>query len=206
MFFRKTPFLIRKMFPKIYWRFDNTSEVFLTFDDGPHPQSTPQLLDLLSEYKIKATFFLLGKNMKLYPNLVNRIQEEGHILGFHGEEHLSGWNSNTDKYIDNSVSEKITTQLYRPPYGRLKWSQYFRLIDNKKIIMWDVMPGDFIEEQKKEKCLENIKNHLKKGSIIVLHDTPNTIKKLEFMIPKLNEFVIANGMLFGKINDELVSN
>ena len=189
MFFKKTPLLIQKIFPHIFWRFENTAKVFLTFDDGPHPESTPLLLSLLEKYDIKATFFLLGEKMDLYPNLVELIKEKGHTVGFHGQKHLSGWTTSNDKYLQNTlVKKKLEINLFRPPYGRMNWSQYQSIIKHNKIIMWDLMPGDFDPNIESEACLNNILKHLKAGSIVALHDTPEAYKKLKFILPKVSNW------------------
>lgn len=204
MYFKKTPLFIRKMFPKIYWRFEDSTEVFLSFDDGPHPESTPELLALLDSYNIKATFFLIGERVELYPNLFQLIQDNGHTIGFHGQQHLSGWQTSTKKYISNTHSKKISTKLFRPPFGRLKWSQYKVLVEQKKVIMWDLMPGDFEQEMSQKDCFENIKKHLGGGSIIALHDTPIALQKLNFVIPNLSNLVKRRALTFGTIRESLI--
>lgn len=201
MFFQKTPLLIRKFFPKITWRLENTSKIYLTFDDGPNPYSTPHLLNLLQKFNIKSTFFLLGEQMDRHPELLELIQNHGHVIGFHGQKHLSGWKTSTTKYVQNSQTESIETNLFRPPFGRLKFSQYRSIIQSQRIIMWDIMPGDFLENVNGQQCFNIINKHVKGGSIIALHDNLSNIKKFEFMIPALCEMAKKRGFSFAALTD-----
>jgi len=205
MFFIKTPALIQKLFPSAYWCLNHDSAIFLSFDDGPHPHSTPQLLKLLDQFEIKATFFCLGKNIDKYPSLVADIRDQGHALGYHGYQHLSGWSTPTPLYLKNAQHPNFKSELYRPPYGRLKWSQYKRLNTTQKIIMWDIMPGDFLSDIKPEKFLTNMTKHLKCGSIVALHDNPSALEKFKKALPMLNEFVKKNNFIYGTIQSKFLS-
>jgi peptidoglycan/xylan/chitin deacetylase (PgdA/CDA1 family) len=158
----------------------------LTFDDGPDPGSTPELLDILNNYNIKALFFCNGRAAEKYPELVNQIIINGHIVGNHGYSHLDGWTTSTGKYCDdiNKASEFTSDKLFRPPYGRIRYSQFNRLRRQFRIIFWDIMPYDFDKEFGAEKAMEILRKKIRPGSIIVLHDTPHS-SALEF----LNEFL-----------------
>jgi len=201
MFFRKTPFLIRKLFPEITWRIEDTSKVFLTFDDGPNPSSTPSLLNLLDKHNIAATFFLLGEQMDKYPELVALIRDNGHVIGFHGQKHLSGWKTSTSTYHKNSQHNWVSTNLFRPPFGRLKLSQYNSIKKSKKIVMWDLMPGDFLENVTGPDCFDIICKYIQGGSIVALHDNSKTYEKFEFMIPALCEMAKKEGFAFAALTD-----
>lgn len=158
----------------------------LTFDDGPDPGSTPELLDILNNYNIKALFFCNGRAAEKYPELINQIIINGHIVGNHGYSHLNGWTTSTGKYCDdiNKASEFTSDKLFRPPYGRIRYSQFRRLRRQFRIIFWDVMPYDFDKSFGAERSLGVLNKKLRPGSIIVLHDNPLSASKIF-----LNEFL-----------------
>lgn len=201
MFFRKTPSVFSALFPKIVWRIEESESVFLTFDDGPHPESTPEILKLLKEYKVKATFFILGEHVTLYPQLFQDIKNQGHTIGYHGMKHISGWQSNTQDYIINADSSKYRTSMFRPPYGHLKWAQYKSLLKQHKIVMWDLMPGDFHDRISPQTCLTNIQKNIRPGSIIALHDSPKAIKTLRSLLPKLFDYGQSHNICWDCISE-----
>ena len=177
MYFTRPPSIIRKLFPGLVWTIPNEkNQVFLTFDDGPDPEVTPWILDTLGKYNAKATFFCLGKNVEKYPDLFERIKKEGHAVGNHSYSHLDGWKTrNKDYFEDVEKADKlIGRNLFRPPYGRIKPSQIRELKKKYKIVMWDVLSGDFDPGKKTNKRLENIIQVTKSGSIIVFHDNVTT--------------------------------
>ena len=145
----------------------------LTFDDGPDPDSTPQLLDILDKHDIKALFFCDGRAAEKYPDLINRMISKGHIIGNHGYNHLNGWKTSLKKYIADVVNAAPYTSsgLFRPPYGRLRFNQYRELKEKYKIVFWDIMPYDFDRSFGSGNSLRVLKKKLRRGSIIVLHDT-----------------------------------
>ncbi len=189
MYFKKNPTLFTYLFPSALWQIKESKkdQYYLTFDDGPDPESTEDLLNLLKEFNIKASFFCLGKKANNYPELISKIKEEGHTLGLHGYEHLSGWTSSKSAYIENvnRSYEIINSNLFRPPYGRITYRQYKALSKKYKIVMWDLLPGDFSPSVSAEMCLSRINKHIEKGSIIALHDSKKTINKLKYLIPKM---------------------
>jgi peptidoglycan/xylan/chitin deacetylase (PgdA/CDA1 family) len=152
----------------------------LTFDDGPHPTVTDQLLELLKVHNAKATFFLLGKNAMQYPELVERILEDGHSIGFHCNEHLNSRKLNRIELLKNFKLPKNfpATSLYRPPYGKLRIWQYNFLKNKFPLIGWTIMPGDFDSRKKKSTQLLDLKS-AQLGDIVVLHELPNTVQLLE---------------------------
>ena len=198
----KTPQFVQRLFPKRVWAFPSTKkEVYLTFDDGPIPEVSPWVLDLLKEYQAKATFFCIGDNISKHPEVFNRIITEGHSFGNHTYNHLNGWKTGIDDYISNcskfeeilhSVqNDKLTiNNLFRPPFGKLT-SKQSKMLQGKgyKIIMWDVLSADFDQSISKEKCLENVLKNIQVGSIVVFHDSLKAEEKLRYVLPKVLEYI-----------------
>jgi peptidoglycan/xylan/chitin deacetylase (PgdA/CDA1 family) len=178
------PFILsRLLYPGALFRIrTKEKELCLTFDDGPDPESTPRILDILEAHNVKAIFFCLGQKAGQYPHLVSLIISKGHIIGNHGYLHLSGWKTNTVDYIENvSKAAKLTSPyLFRPPYGRIRPSQYRELVKQFRIIFWDLMPFDFDEQMSNENTLNVLKTRIRPGSVIVLHDKTSS-KVLTFL-------------------------
>ncbi len=200
-----------RFFSNYIWRFSiQKKEIFLTFDDGPTKEITDFVLDELKKYNAKATFFCIGKNVKNHPKTFNRILKEKHSIGNHTQNHLNGWKTNTKTYLNNvlkceetilsEINIKNYSKLFRPPYGKIKKRQAKAL--QKKgysIIMWDVLSADFDTSISKEKCLKNVLNNTKKGSIIVLHDSVKASEKVKFILPELLEYFTKKGFEFKAI-------
>jgi len=150
--------------------------LILTFDDGPNPDSTPQLLEILEKHNVKVIFFCDGRAAERYPDLIRQIISEGHMIGNHGYEHLNGWRTSTNNYMHNvnRASDFTSDKILRPPYGKLSFSQFKRLSKSFKIVFWDIMPYDFDASFGREKSLKILKEKIQPGSIIVLHDTPSS--------------------------------
>ncbi len=170
----------------------NDKLLWLTFDDGPDPGSTLQLLDILGRHKIKAAFFCNGRAAQKYPELVTRIKTEGHIVGNHGYDHPDGWRTSLKNYIDDVDSAAIYTSssLFRPPYGHLRIAQYRELRRRYKIVFWDTMPYDFDKSLGASGSLKILLRKMRAGSVIVLHDKPDssvTIFLEEFIITVLKK-------------------
>ena len=184
-----TPSIIQRLFPSIVWRIPNSgNEVFLTFDDGPDPEATPRVLDILGEHNAKATFFCLGKQVEKYPSLFDRIKKERHAIGNHTYSHLSGWTTGNKKYFADidRADEIIRSTLFRPPYGRIRLSQLKVLRERYKIIMWDTLSGDYNLRFGNLDCLKNIENHASSGSIVLLHDSKKLHKRInDILVPIL---------------------
>lgn len=177
------------MFPYRVWSMDTAEKhIYLTFDDGPHPTVTSYVLDQLKKYNARATFFCIGKNVESNPELYQRIINEGHQTGNHTHNHLNGWKTADDVYLhDVSLAARsIQSTLFRPPYGRLRCSQA-RSLHEYKIVMWDVLSGDFDKRMTKEKCLENVLQNTKPGSIVVFHDSEKAWDKLQYSLPLVLE-------------------
>ncbi len=171
----------------------------LTFDDGPDPDSTPQILEILDKFNIRGIFFCDGKAAEKYVDLVNLITEKGHVIGNHGYAHPDGWKTRSDKYIEDvsKGSAYTSTTLFRPPYGHMKFKQYRILKKKYKVIFWDLMPYDFDLNFGTEKSLYILRKKLRPGSIIVLHDTSSSPANLiltgfiEYALKKNYKFVIT---------------
>jgi len=167
-------FLMRVLYPDAVFRpAVSGKELFLTFDDGPDPVSTPAILSILGRYNVKAAFFCTGKEAQKYPGLMSAIRSEGHLTGNHGYRHLDGWKTNTEAYLRNirKASEFTSSSLMRPPYGRIRLRQYRELSAGYTVVFWDLMPFDFDKRLRPTKVLEIMKRKARPGSVIVLHDT-----------------------------------
>lgn len=205
----KTPKLIQRMFPRPVWTYPKSSTaVYLTFDDGPIPEVTPWVLRELNKYNAKATFFCIGENIYKHPEVFNTIVTDGHAIGNHTYNHLNGRKTDALVYVENVVKvnellEQIqnptsslvqSTSLFRPPYGRITARQS-KLLEKKgyKIIMWDVLSGDFDTSLSEEKCLQNVKKYIRPSSIVVFHDSLKAQKKLKYVLPKVLEYISERG-------------
>lgn len=178
-YFVRTPRIIQRLFPRVTWRIEQSNSVYLTFDDGPNPEVTPMLLSLLKSYNIQATFFLLGKNADLYPELVQQIRDENHSIGYHCYEHIHSSKLDRVALLKNfkPPSQFPQTKLFRPPYGKLRIWQYHFLKDKFPLIGWSIMPGDFDLKASFQVQLNRL--HLAKpGDIVVLHERLNTLDLL----------------------------
>jgi peptidoglycan/xylan/chitin deacetylase (PgdA/CDA1 family) len=206
----KTNSLIKKVFNNLVWDIPNLDKkIFLTFDDGPIPEITEWVLDILKSEEIKATFFCIGDNIKKHPEVYKRILAEGHQTGNHTFNHLNGWKTKTNHYIDNfklceTECLKLNSEhsfLFRPPYGKIKPSQT-KAIRNLgyKIIMWDVLSYDFDSNIIPEKCLENVISNTEQGSIIVFHDSKKAEKNLKYALPKAIQILKNKGFVFDVIS------
>ena len=187
MYLVKTPPLVKTIFSELVWNIETEDKkVYLTFDDGPIPNLTPWILDVLKEYNFKATFFCVGDNVRKYPEIYHQIISQGHITGNHTYNHLNGWLSDYEDYHNNVAKADlyIESNLFRPPYGKLKRAQASLIKQDKTIVMWDVLSGDFDNNIDEEKCLSNVIENYKPGSIIVFHDNIKAEKRLKYVLPK----------------------
>jgi len=201
----KTHFLIKKIFSGFVWDLPNKEKkVYLTFDDGPTPEITEWTLSQLKQYDAKATFFCIGENIQKHPEIFNKVMNEGHSIGNHTFNHLKGWETKTEDYIQNFKQCEIEilkqskisnpSKLFRPPYGKIKFAQSKILKKmGYKIIMWDVLSADFDNNISPEKCLENVITNVTSGSVIIFHDSVKASKNLEYALPKTLAFLKEKG-------------
>ena len=200
-----------RIFSKYTWRFfDTKKEIYLTFDDGPTPEITQFVLSKLKDYKAKATFFCIGKNIQNHPEIFKQIIADNHSVGNHTHNHLKGWKNNNATYADdiqlceNTITQfsnsTITQKLFRPPYGKIKTSQAKEILKKGyKIIMWSVLSADFDTKISNEKCLENVLKHTKTGSIIVFHDSVKAAERMQYALPKVLKHFSDKGFVFKSI-------
>jgi peptidoglycan/xylan/chitin deacetylase (PgdA/CDA1 family) len=203
-YFVKTPWLLKKIFSSYCWSIDTSEKIlYLTFDDGPHPTVTSFVLDELKKHKATATFFCIGKNVAAFPDVYKRILEEGHAVGNHTHSHLNGWKTKNQVYLQDisKASGYIDSTLFRPPYGRISFSQSKRLSlfmkkPNTKVVMWDVLSGDFDLSISPEHCTENVLRSSRPGSIIVFHDSSKAFPRIKSALPETLKFFGENGYRF----------
>ncbi len=196
------PHYITKWFPLAIWRMPETSKtVYLTFDDGPIPEVTTWVLDVLRKNKIKATFFAVGENVFRYPEIYDQILEDGHAVGNHTYHHIQGLKTDSLAYYkDIFQAEKlINSNLFRPPHGWLKRNQYRYLANRYKIVMWDVISCDYNQNIPKEEVLKNVLDYARAGSIITFHDSIKAADHLYWALPRAIKALKAEGYSFDKI-------
>lgn len=195
----KTHWIIRKLFPRFVWEIPAADKVvYLTFDDGPTPEITEWVLKQLEDFNAKATFFCIGNNIANNPGIYKKVVDSGHAIGNHTFNHLNGWKTDFDTYIDNVAKcEQLMPEnrkLFRPPYGKLKRRQANALLKmGYRIIMWDILSADFDRAVTKEKCLGNVTKNIRPGSVIIFHDSVKAFPSLEFALPKTLQFLQDNG-------------
>jgi len=198
----RPPQILRKLYKGSVWRMDqNEQMVYLTFDDGPVPELTPWVLDVLEKYDIKATFFCVGDNITKHPEVFQRIINEGHQVGNHTYNHLKGWKTTNAVYFDNINKCQVLTHtdLFRPPYGRITKSQYKQLLSSYRIVFWDVLSYDYDALVSPEKCLNNCLKYTRNGSIIVFHDSIKAQKNLKFALPHYIEHFLKLNYKFATL-------
>ncbi|MFZ2340615.1 MAG: polysaccharide deacetylase family protein [Bacteroidales bacterium] len=190
-------FLLRLFLPGAIFRIRTDEKLLcLTFDDGPDPETTPAILDILAAHNVKAIFFCRGSAAEINHGLVTRIKSEGHLAGNHGYRHLDGWKTNTQVYLRNFAAAVPFTSgtLLRPPRGRIRPRQYRELSGSYRIVFWDLMPYDFDNRLDGARVLEIMKRKIKPGSVIVLHDTASS-SVLSFL-DEFIRFALSEGYKF----------
>ncbi|SIS65322.1 Peptidoglycan/xylan/chitin deacetylase, PgdA/CDA1 family [Filimonas lacunae] len=181
---------------------DSGKVLYLTFDDGPHEQATPFVLDQLKAWNAKGTFFCIGKNVQQHRDIYTRILDEGHAIGNHTQNHVNGWKTVDEKYIAdiNEAAKYIDSNLFRPPYGRISRFQANFLHNIARpayrIIMWSVLSGDFDRKLKPERCLDNVLMNARPGSIVVFHDSTKAWDRMSFALPRVLEHFAGQGYVF----------
>ncbi|WP_421917840.1 polysaccharide deacetylase family protein [Marinifilum sp.] len=196
----RAPGILKRLFPDFVWRYNaDEKRVYLTFDDGPIPESTPWTLDLLKKKRVKATFFCVGDNVRKYPELFRSIIEDGHAVGNHTHNHLKAWHNNTPKYVENVImaSEYIDSKLFRPPYGLIKSSQLKCLSADYKVIMWDVLSGDYRQDISPERCYRDVMKKVRPGSILLFHNHIKSERNMRYTLTRLIDELKEQGYDFG---------
>ena len=190
-------FIAGFLYPEALFRIKTSEKVLcLTFDDGPHPDTTFKLLDILDNHNVKALFFCNGSAAEKYPDLIDLICSSGHMVGNHGYSHFDGWRTSAGKYISDTIRASTFTSsvLFRPPYGRLNLTQYRVLAKRFKIFFWDLMPYDFDKKFGRTNSLMVLKKKIRPGSLIVLHDKAESVA--ESLLGEFIEYAAGEGYRF----------
>lgn len=203
MFIEQPPLLYRLLFPEAIWRVKhkNRKVVYLTFDDGPVPEVTPWVLDLLDAYDIKATFFLVGDNVQRSPELFSEIKRRGHSWGNHTMHHMQGMKVTTMRYMRDvtEADRLIGSILFRPPHGLLRWKQAAIIKSHYNLVMYDLVTRDYSKKLNAEQVVENVKRYTRNGSIIVFHDSLKAERNLRQALPKAIEWLKEQGYEFCRL-------
>ena len=215
---------MRALYPDFIWRIPSKEkEIFLTFDDGPIPEITEFVLEELNKYQAKATFFCIGENIEKYPTIFQQVVNQHHTIGNHTFNHLKGWDTEDNIYIENFkkckdiIAERcsmfdagfseskhqtlnIKHRIFRPPFGRIKRSQAKEILKSHEIIMWDVLTGDYDQNLSKERVLSKTLHHTEQGSIVLFHDSIKASKNMMYTLPRVLEHFSNQGFSFKSIN------
>ena len=195
------PTWLQRLYRGVVWRENPSSKVvYLTFDDGPIPECTPQLLDILKQYGVKATFFMVAENAERYPELLARVRDEGHVVGNHTYHHMRGYKHDTQTYVRDALrgAEVLQTTLFRPPHGRMRNNQKKALINQGyTIYLWDVLTHDYNPHYSVDKMLAVVKRYTRNGSILVMHDSLKSKDRMLEALPQIIEWLQSNGYKMG---------
>lgn len=206
MYLARTPALVKPLMKELTWSMPvEPRTVYLTFDDGPIPDVTPWVLDTLAEHGAKATFFCVGQNAAAHPHLLERIRTEGHSVGNHTYDHLSGWSTSTFGYLRNVARCQSLTgsRLFRPPYGRITRQQARALRKRYTLVMWDVLSADFDPNVDGERCFRNVQENAAAGSIVVFHDSLKAEASLRHALPRTLARFAAEGYTMAALPEDL---
>lgn len=207
MYLVHTPNYVQALFPGLVWRMPGDEpSLYLTFDDGPIPEVTPWVLDVLDDFGAKGTFFCVGDNVRKHPEIFREVIGRGHSVGNHTHNHLSGWRTENISYFNNirHCARLVQSGLFRPPYGKLKPSQAQFLQRHYAIVMWDVLSGDFDADLTPADVAHNVIQHSGPGSIIVFHDSLKAETKLRYALPRVLEHFTSIGYSFKALPTEVV--
>jgi peptidoglycan/xylan/chitin deacetylase (PgdA/CDA1 family) len=201
MIIEQPPKFFRALYPQALFRMDpNEKAVYLTFDDGPIPEVTPWVLALLSKHSIKATFFMVGDNIRKHPDEFRMVVEAGHRIGNHTYNHIRGFEYTAEQYLDNveKANKLMHTDIFRPPHGHVGFRQYHTLKKHYRIVMWDLVTRDYSKHMKPEEVLDNVKRYVRNGSIITFHDSLKSWRNgnLQYALPKAIEYLKHEGYEF----------
>lgn len=223
LFLPKYPAILKYFYPNRVSRINRPNSIYLTFDDGPIPEVTPWVLDQLNQYKAKASFFCIGDNIAKHPEEFQKVIKQGHAIGNHTYNHLNGWKTSASSYLENTrQAENIlneaseneinknlnpelktpTYPLFRPPFGKISNSQAKALTrEGFRIVMWDVVSGDYDDDFSAEKCFQNVIKNARSGSTIVLHDSKKAFPRLKIILPRILEYYSKKGFEFRTLRD-----
>ena len=200
----RMPWLLRKYYSSCIWKGKEDNSIYLTFDDGPHPEITEFVLDQLFMHQAKASFFCIGMNVQAFPSTYSRIIDKGHTIGNHTYSHLNGWKTKDEVYLNDIAEAKkyIDSEFFRPPYGRITPFQLRQLKAprfNLTCVMWSLLTADFDEQLSPERCLEKLLLSIRGGDIVVFHDSVKAEKNLRFVLPRLLEFCAEKKLILQSI-------
>ena len=199
---------MRALYPDFLWRIlTKEKEIYLTFDDGPIPEITEFVLEELAKFNAKATFFCIGDNIVKHSNVFQQVINQGHTVGNHTFNHLKGWDTENETYFENfdlcqveiENKSKQSTNLFRPPYGRIKRNQARKILKTHEIVMWDVLTADYDQNISKEQVLKKTLQHSERGSIVLFHDSIKASKNMMYALPRVLEHFSEQGFTFKKL-------
>lgn len=200
MLIERPPLFYRLLFPEAIWRIKHRRRkvVFLTFDDGPIPEVTPWVLDTLDRYGIKATFFMVGDNVRRHPELLEEVHRRGHAVGNHTMHHLQGMKVTAYRYMHDisEANDLIDSPLFRPPHGLLRWKQARAIKDRYNLVMYDLVTRDYSKKLNPEQVFNNVRRYARNGSIIVFHDSLKAEKNMKAVLPRAIEYLRSLGYEF----------
>lgn len=200
MLIERPPLFYRLLFPEAIWRIKHRRRkvVFLTFDDGPIPEVTPWVLDTLDRYGIKATFFMVGDNVRRHHELLEEVRRRGHAVGNHTMHHLQGMKVTAYRYMHDisEANDLIDSPLFRPPHGLLRWKQARAIKDRYNLVMYDLVTRDYSKKLNPEQVFNNVRRHVRNGSIIVFHDSLKAEKNMKAVLPRAIEYLRSLGYEF----------
>ncbi len=200
MLIERPPLLYRLVFPEALWRLNRRRRrvVYLTFDDGPIPEQTPWVLDILDRYGVKATFFMVGDNVRRHPGLLEEVRRRGHSVGNHTMHHLQGMKVATDRYLADvaEADALIDSTLFRPPHGIMRWKQSRALRARYNIIMYDLVTRDYSAKLSPDEVVANVRRYARNGSIIVFHDSLKAAPNMRPALPQAIEWLLSQGYEF----------
>lgn len=208
MFFVRPPAVLTKLMYKTIWRLPSEKKIiYLTFDDGPIPETTPKILNILDRFNAKATFFCVGENVEKYPDLFMDIKHKRHSVGNHTFNHLKGWATPNFVYLRNveKADSLIHSSLFRAPYGKISYSQRKTLDKKYNLIMWDVLSYDYDNRISPQKCLNNVLDYTRKGSVVVFHDSIKAKNNMLYALPRMLEFFSQQGFVFKAITTHSIA-
>ncbi len=205
MYLAKTPSIVKPLAGDLVWDIPTSQrEVFLTFDDGPVPEVTPQVLDILDEYGAKGTFFCVGENVERHPEIFLDLLDRGHSVGNHTWSHENGWRTSQMSYLKSVLrcEELVNSKLFRPPYGRIRRQQAEALRNRFHLIMWDVLAGDWDENRSVEQCVDTLIEYTRPGSVVVFHDSIKARDRVLQALPEYLRYLEVEGYTCSLLTEE----